>query len=234
MPGGLIKGKSLEEQKDLFTKIARQYDLINHLMTGWQDKQWRKAAVKQLQLPPSATLLDIGSGNGQIIQEVARQYPTCQCVAADLTQAMMIIGQRKTQGLNVCWSTADLAYLPFPEGTFDGVISGFLVRNLPDIHQGLVEQYRVLKPGGRITILDTTKPPEHILAPLIQFYMTKVIPAIGGFLSGYREAYTYLNDSTVGFLRAEELVAYLATIGFKKVAYQQFSMGMISVHWGEK
>lgn len=229
-----LKGKSLDQQRDLFTKIARQYDLINHLMTGWQDIRWRRAAVTQLQLPSSGRLLDVGSGNGQIIQEAARQHPDCQCVAADLTQAMMLIGQEKTLGLGVGWSTADTAYLPFPDGTFDGVISGFLVRNLEDIYKGLMDQYRVLKPGGRIAILDTSKPPKGLLAPLIRFYMTKVIPAIGGLLTGFREAYTYLNDSTVGFLRPEELAAYLAVVGFKKVAYQQFTFGMIAVHWGEK
>jgi demethylmenaquinone methyltransferase/2-methoxy-6-polyprenyl-1,4-benzoquinol methylase len=224
----------LDQQRDLFTRIAPQYDLINHVMTGWQDVRWRKAAVEQLQLPPSSLLLDIGSGNGQIIQEAVRQYPDCQCIAADLTQAMMIIGQEKTLDLNACWSTADTAYLPFPESTFDGVISGFLVRNLEDLYQGLMDQYRVLKPGGRIVVLDTSKPPTSLLAPLIRLYMTKVIPAIGGFLTGYKEAYTYLNDSTVGFLRAEELVVYLAAVGFKKVAYQQFTFGMITVLWGEK
>ena len=224
----------LDQQRALFTRIARQYDLINHLLTGWQDIRWRRAAVKQLHLPPSSTLLDIGSGNGQIIQEAARQYPGCRCVAADLTQAMMVIGLQRTVEINAHWSSADSAYLPFPEGVFDGVISGFLVRNLADIISGLKDQYRVLKPGGRIAVLDTTKPPKHILAPLIRFYMTKVIPTIGGLLTGYREAYTYLNDSTVGFLRAEELAAYLAAVGFKKVAYQQFTFGMITVHWGEK
>ena len=94
--------------------------------------------------------------------------------------------------------------------------------------------YRGLKPGGRIAILETTKPPEHLLAPLIRFYLTRVIPAVGGLLTGYREADTYLKDSTIGFLQTEELAAYLAAAGFKKVVYQQFSFGMIPVHWGEK
>lgn len=233
MPEGFQESK-LDQQKDLFTKIAPQYDLINHLMTGWQDIRWRRTAVKQLQLPPAGRLLDIGSGNGQIIQEAVRQYPDCQCVAADLTQAMMVIGQRKTIRFNTSWSTADSAYLPFPEGTFDGVISGFLVRNLEDIYQGLQDQYRVLKPGGRIAILDTTKPPKHILAPVIRFYMTRIIPAIGGLITGYRDAYRYLNDSTAGFLAAGELASYLAAVGFKKVAYQELTFGMIAIHWGEK
>lgn len=229
-----LQDNKLDQQRDLFTRIARKYDLVNHLMTGWQDIRWRRAAVKQLQLPPSGILLDIGSGNGQLIQEASRQYPDCRCIAADLTQAMMIVGRHKTKKIAASWSSADSAYLPFPEGVFDGVISGFLVRNLADIMGGLKDQYRVLKPGGRIAILDTTKPPKHLLAPVIRFYMTRVIPAVGGMLTGYKEAYTYLNDSTIGFLRAEELAAYLAAAGFKKVAYQQFSFGMITVYWGEK
>ena len=222
MPEGCQESK-LDQQRDLFTKIAQQYDLINHLMTGWQDIRWRRTAVKQLQLPPSSKLLDIGSGNGQIIQEATRQYPDCQCVAADLTQAMMVIGQQKTLRLNTSWSTADSAYLPFPDGTFDGVISGFLVRNLEELYQGLKDQYRVLKPGGRIAILDTTKPPKHILAPLIRFYMNKIIPAIGGLITGHRDAYTYLNDPTVYFAPAGVQDAYLAELAFRKVAYHELT-----------
>ena len=118
--------------------------------------------------------------------------------------------------------------------TYDGVISGFLVRNLSDVVQGLKDQYRVLKPGGRIAVLDTTKPGKHFISPLIRFYMTKAIPTLGGLITGQKEAYTYLNDSTVGFLRAEELTAILETVGFKQIALRQFAFGMITVHWGTK
>ena len=163
----------LLQQQDLFSRIATRYDLVNHLMTGWQDNRWRRFAVKKLGLP-------------------------------------------------------------FQEGIFDGVISGFLIRNLGDIMVGLKNQYRILKTGGRIAILDTTKPPNHFLAPIIRFYMTNIIPIIGGIFTGNKKAYGYLNKSTQGFLRAEELAAYLAAAGFKKVAYQQFAFGMITVHWGEK
>jgi demethylmenaquinone methyltransferase/2-methoxy-6-polyprenyl-1,4-benzoquinol methylase len=226
--------KELDQQQDLFTKIAPRYDLLNHLMTGWQDIRWRRIAVRQLQLKPGSLLLDIGSGNGQLVLEAARQFPESRTVAADLTPAMMAIGRERTARVPANWTGADSAHLPFQPGSFDGVISGFLVRNLKDLHQGLSEMHRVLKPGGRIAVLDTAKPPKHMLTPLIRFYLQRVIPSIGGLLTGHREAYQYLNDSTQEFYRAERMAAYLAAVGFKKVAYQQLSLGMISVHWGEK
>jgi demethylmenaquinone methyltransferase / 2-methoxy-6-polyprenyl-1,4-benzoquinol methylase len=224
----------LLQQQDLFSRIASRYDLVNHLMTGWQDKHWRRFAVKKLELPHSAILLDIGSGNGQIVREAGRQYPDSICIAADLTLAMMAVGQGKKFPVQVHWTTADASLLPFQEGIFDGVISGFLIRNLEDVMNGLKNQYRILKTGGRIAILDTTKPSKHFLAPIIRFYMTHIIPIIGGLFTGNKKAYSYLNKSTEGFLRAEELAASLASAGFKKVAYQQFAFGMITVHWGEK
>ncbi len=230
----LSADKQPEQQKALFTRIADRYDLINHLMTGWQDIRWRRTAVRKLALDPGTQMLDIGSGNGQIVQEAARQFPDCSLVAADLTQAMMVLGKQKTNRTPIQWTAADAVQLPFPEDSFDGVISGFLVRNLGDVVQGLQEQYRVLKPGGRIAVLDTSKPPNHMLTPLIRFYMTRIIPTLGSLLTGYREAYHYLTVSTEEFLRAEELAAYLAAVGFKKVAYRQMSLGVISIHWGEK
>ena len=228
------EGNNLLQQQDLFSRIAARYDLVNHLMTGWQDNRWRRFAVKKLELPQSARLLDIGSGNGQIVLEAGRQYPDCICVAADLTLAMLAVGQRNKFPIPPNWTAADASLLPFPEGIFDGVISGFLVRNLGDIRVGLENQYRILKSGGRIAILDTTKPSNHILAPIIRFYMTTIIPIIGELFTGNKEAYAYLYKSTEGFIWAEELAAYLAAIGFKKVAYHQFAFGMITVHWGEK
>ncbi|MFL7813539.1 MAG: ubiquinone/menaquinone biosynthesis methyltransferase [Anaerolineales bacterium] len=230
----LSREKQPDQQQDLFTRIADRYDVINHLMTGWQDVRWRRSAVRQLALHPGARLLDIGSGNGQISKEASRQFPDCSLVSADLTQSMMLIGRQKASQIPIHWTAADANQLPFPEGSFDGVISGFLVRNLGDIVQGLKEQYRVLKPGGRIAVLDTSKPPRNMLTPVIRFYMTRIIPALGSLLTGYREAYQYLTASTEEFLRAEELAAYLAAVGFKKVAYQQMSLGVIAVHWGEK
>lgn len=224
----------LDQQQEMFTNIANRYDFVNHFMTGWQDIRWRRFAINQLQLPPAAQLLDTGSGNGQLAQEALRLHPDCRPTAADLTQAMLEIGRLRDKTDKIIWARSNSAHLPFDDLSFDGVISGFLLRNLSDIFQGLKEQYRVLKPGGRIAVLDTSKPPQNLLSPLIGIYMKKMMPALGGFISGQKQAYKYLNRSTEGFLRAEELAAFLAAAGFKKVAYKQFALGVIAVHWGIK
>jgi demethylmenaquinone methyltransferase/2-methoxy-6-polyprenyl-1,4-benzoquinol methylase len=224
----------LDQQQELFTRIASKYDLVNHLITGWQDNRWRRFAINQLQLPPAAQLLDIGSGNGQLVQEALRLHPDCNTIAADLTQSMLEVGRLRDKTDKILWTRSNSAHLPFNDLSFDGVISGFLLRNLSDIFQGIREQYRVLKPGGRIVVLDTSKPPQHLLSPLIRFYMKKIMPTLGGIVSGHKQAYKYLNHSTEVFFRAEELAAFLVAAGFNKVTYKQFAFGVIAVHWGIK
>lgn len=223
-----------DQQQELFTRITRRYNFINHIMTGWQDNRWRRFAIKQLQLPPAAQLLDIGSGNGQLVQETLRLHPDCRPAAADLTQSMLEVGRLRDKTDKILWVRSNSAHLPFDDLSFDGVISGFLLRNLSDIFQGLTEQYRVLKPGGKIAVLDTSKPPQHLLSPLIGIYMKKMMPALGGFISGHKQAYKYSNRSTEEFLRVEELAAYLAAAGFKNVTYRKFAYGVIAVHRGAK
>jgi demethylmenaquinone methyltransferase/2-methoxy-6-polyprenyl-1,4-benzoquinol methylase len=108
------------------------------------------------------------------------------------------------------------------------------MRNVTDVSRTLKEQYRVLKSGGRIVILDTTKPRPNILTPFINIHLNHVIPFLGGLLTGERDAYTYLPDSTKGFLRAEELVAHMAAVGFKKINFEIKMFGTVAIHWGEK
>ena len=224
----------LRQQQTMFTRIAQRYDLMNHLMSGWQDISWRRYTVKQAALPNSGRLLDIGTGTGMLALEASRQYPSIQIIAADLTLPMMEIGRRVYLLFDLDWTGSEATKLPFPSDLFDAVISGFLARNLSDIYQGLAEQYRVLKPGGKIAVLDTTKRPKNILTPLIRFYMYRLIPFFSNLITGNKEDYTYLYESTEGFLQAEELAAYLTAVGFKKVLFTRFMFGMIAVHWGEK
>ncbi|MBL7161418.1 MAG: ubiquinone/menaquinone biosynthesis methyltransferase [Anaerolineales bacterium] len=219
----------------MFTRIARRYDLMNHLMTAGQDARWRREVIRSASLPPHRSfVLDLGAGTGDLAFEALQQHPETTPIAADFTRAMMEIGRNRQNGRLVHWSSADALKLPYADGAFDAVVSGFLLRNVIDIQQALTEQYRVLKPGGMMVALDTTRPRENMISPLIRFHMNTVIPALGRILTGQTDAYTYLPDSSTNFLRAEELAARMAAAGFSEVNFQRKMFGVIAIHWGRK
>ena len=215
----------------MFSRIAGRYDLMNRLMTAGQDIRWRKQVIRLAQLNDDSCLLDIGTGTGDLAREALAQYPQLKVIAADFTLEMMRVGQ-KNGALN--FSSADTLSLPFEEETFDALVSGFLMRNVVDLPQALQEQYRVLRKGGRVVILDTTRPKKNILSPLIWLHMHLVIPLLGRLLTGSGEAYRYLPEMTEGFLTAEDLASRLAAAGFQNIRFQRFMFGTIAIHWAQK
>lgn len=215
----------------MFTRIARRYDIMNRLMTGGQDIRWRKRVIELARLDNSASLLDLGTGTGDLAREALSAFPKARVVAADFTLEMMRVGQ-KTGPLD--FSTADALRLPFNDQSFNAVVSGFLMRNVIDLQVAIDEQYRVLKNGGRIVILDTTRPKKNILSPFIWLHMHFVIPTLGGLLTGSRDAYRYLPETTEGFVTAEEMASRMTSAGFQKIGFQRFMFGTIAIHWGEK
>jgi demethylmenaquinone methyltransferase/2-methoxy-6-polyprenyl-1,4-benzoquinol methylase len=215
----------------MFTKIARRYDVMNRLMTGGQDVRWRKRVIELARLRSNASLLDLGTGTGDLAREALAQVPQGKVIAADFTLEMMRVGK---QNGALDFSTADALRLPFFDGSFDAVVSGFLMRNVIDLQKALQEQYRVLKKGGRVVILDTTRPKKNMLSPLIWLHMHFVIPTLGGFLTGERDAYRYLPETTEGFVTAEEMASRMAAAGFKKINFQRYMFGTIAIHYGEK
>jgi demethylmenaquinone methyltransferase/2-methoxy-6-polyprenyl-1,4-benzoquinol methylase len=217
--------------QNMFTRIAGRYDLMNRLMTGGQDIRWRKRVIELARMNSHASFLDLGTGTGDLAREALSQFPAANIIAADFTLEMMRVGQ-KTSPLS--FSTADALRLPFNDSSFNAVVSGFLMRNVIDLQKGLDEQYRVLKNGGRIVILDTTRPKKNILSPFIWFHMHFIIPTLGGLLTGSRDAYRYLPETTEGFVTAEELAAHMAKTGFQKIDFQRYMFGTIAIHWGEK
>jgi demethylmenaquinone methyltransferase / 2-methoxy-6-polyprenyl-1,4-benzoquinol methylase len=218
--------------QNMFTRIAKRYDLMNRLMTGFQDVRWRRLVIQLAGLKPGASLLDLGTGTGDLAREALRQQPATRVTAADFTLEMMRVGQKNGSPLN--WSAADALRIPFADASFDAVVSGFLMRNVTDLHMALQEQYRVLRRGGRIVILDTTRPKKNLLSPFIKFHMHVVIPTLGGLLSGMRDAYKYLPDTTENFVTAEKMSVLMAAVGFKKIGYERLMFGTIVIHWAEK
>jgi demethylmenaquinone methyltransferase/2-methoxy-6-polyprenyl-1,4-benzoquinol methylase len=220
--------------QDMFARIAPRYDLMNRLMTAGQDGSWRREVIRRAELPPGGALLDLGTGTGDLAMEAKLQCPDCRPIAADFTLEMMRVGQGRPRADLLHWSAADTLDLPFPEHTFDAVVSGFLMRNVGDIARALREQYRVLKPGGQLVILDTTRPPENLISPFIRFHLHVIIPTLGRLITGHSEAYTYLPESTEKFLRAEALVAHLARAGFRQIGFRRRMLGTVAIHWGAR
>jgi demethylmenaquinone methyltransferase/2-methoxy-6-polyprenyl-1,4-benzoquinol methylase len=217
--------------QNMFTRIAKRYDLMNRLITGGQDVRWRRQVMQLARLGRGASLLDLGTGTGELARETLAQFPQAKVIAADFTLEMMRVGQKRGP---LSFSSADALQLPFQERSFDAVVSGFLMRNVIDLQKAIQEQYRVLNKGGRIVILDTTRPKKNIFSPLIWIHMHAVIPLLGRLLTGSSEAYRYLPETTEGFVTAENLAARMAAAGFKKINFERFMFGTIAIHWGEK
>jgi demethylmenaquinone methyltransferase/2-methoxy-6-polyprenyl-1,4-benzoquinol methylase len=229
----LLSGKEKSRYvQGVFTRIASRYDLMNRLMTGGQDIVWRNEVIRRAGLHPQVRLLDLGTGTGDLARTALAQQPTAQITAADFTFEMMRAGRKPQDGF--AWANADALALPFPGESFHAIISGFLMRNVIDRQAALLEQFRVLKPAGRIVILDTTRPRPNLLSPFIWLHMHVIIPTLGTLLSGQRDAYTYLPDSTEAFLSAEELAAHMAAAGFKQIGFKRLMFGTIAIHWGVK
>lgn len=222
--------------QDMFGRIASRYNLMNRLMTGGQDQRWRRFLVKMAQVPQQGVVLDLATGTGDIAFEVLKAVPNARVVGADFAVPMMHVGQKQQLGDHVRWCAADAMKLPFVSEQFDAVVSGYLVRNVPDIRQTLAEKVRVLKRGGRVVILDSSPPKQNILKPFILLYLRYGIPLLGRLISGKQgaDAYKYLPESTQAFKTPEELASLMKEAGFKDVAYKTFMFGTMAVHWGVK
>jgi demethylmenaquinone methyltransferase/2-methoxy-6-polyprenyl-1,4-benzoquinol methylase len=218
----------------MFGRIAGRYDLMNRLMTGGQDVRWRRQVIELARLPAGGRLLDLGTGTGDLALEALRRDAGLRPVGGDFTLEMMRVGRRRAGGDKVRWAGTDALHLPFEDGQFDAVTSGYLMRNVADVRRALSEQLRVLKPGGRVVCLDTTPPPQSVLRPFINFHLHVVIPTLGRLIAGASDAYTYLPQSTEGFLTAEQLAERLRAAGFDAVGYRRLMLGTMAIHWGSK
>jgi demethylmenaquinone methyltransferase / 2-methoxy-6-polyprenyl-1,4-benzoquinol methylase len=237
-PGNSFQGeesvsKQASDVQDMFERIAPRYDLMNRLMTAGQDARWRCEVIRLAELTPGARLLDLGAGTGDLARQALFQQPACRPLAADFTLGMMFAGQPRP-GPRLEWCAADALRLPFPDESFDAVVSGFLLRNVADLHQALSQQYRVLKPGGRLVVLDTTRPTPSPFSPFIRFHMHTLIPFLGKMITGQADAYRYLPTTSQNFLLAEDFQAQIQAAGFQQVQFHRRMFGTIAIHWARK
>lgn len=220
--------------QQIFAKVATRYDLMNRLMTFGQDIHWRRFVIAQARLKPGDQLLDLATGTGQLAFDALQRHSDISIVGADFSAQMLEVARQHPLGGRVTWIEADALALPFLPESFDAVIQGYLLRNLDDIPQALKEQFRVLKPGGRIVVLETTPPPRNLLRPFIRLYMNVVIPLLGQVVNGQGAAYAYLTRSSQRFKSPGELSHLLSDAGFRNVQFRTFLLGTVCVHWGVK
>lgn len=215
----------------MFARIAPTYDLMNRLMTGGQDGRWRRAALALCNLPPRGTLLDVGTGTGDLARLAEDRYPGVRATGVDFTYEMMAAGRAPRNG----FVQGDTLRLPFADDTFDAVVSGFLVRNVVDRAGLMREHARVTKPGGRVVCLETAPPPTGaVFGPLFRFYFFRVVPWLGGLVSGDAEAYAYLPHSTRAFVSPVQLAQTMEQVGLKDVFYVPHMLGTVAIHVGTK
>jgi demethylmenaquinone methyltransferase/2-methoxy-6-polyprenyl-1,4-benzoquinol methylase len=218
----------------MFSRIAGRYDLMNTIMSLGQDAMWRRVTVRAANVRPGDLALDVATGTGRIAQELARAG--ARAVGADFTVAMMQRGRESGVGgaEDVYFVGADALALPFADGTFDSVTTGFAMRNVTDIEEAFREMYRVVRPGGRVVCLEVGRPRSAITRALHAVYTRRVVPLLGRLIAGDSDAYNYLPSSMGRFPPPEELAAIMRGAGLSNVRWKQLTMGAAAVHAGTK
>jgi len=218
----------------MFDRIAGRYRLMNGLMTLGQDRRWRRHVVSEARLPAGGRILDIATGTGDIAFEALDRVEDLRAVGADFSREMMDVGRQRAGGERVAWCRADALDLPFGDGIFDAVTSGYLLRNVGDPLRAFREQVRVVKAGGAVVCLDTSPPPPTLIRPLVRFHLRTIVPLLGRIVAGDGEAYSYLSSSTESFKTPAELSAIMAAAGLTDLRCHLFMFGTIAVHSGRK
>ncbi|MEW6162657.1 MAG: bifunctional demethylmenaquinone methyltransferase/2-methoxy-6-polyprenyl-1,4-benzoquinol methylase UbiE [Nitrospirota bacterium] len=223
---------------ELFTRIHKKYDLLNHVLSLYLDKRWRKSLVDQIGAVNLSRILDVCTGTCDLATELAIRYPEAKIMGIDISDQMLKIGlvKIKRAGLNgrVILQQSDLFHLPFKDGAFDAVSIGFGFRNFHDFRGGIREMVRVLKKNGLLLILELSLPQSPILKSIYLFYLKNIIPKIGGLISGSKSSYDYLSSSIIRFPEKDEVIELLKAEGLRNINYKSLSGGIASIYMGKK
>ena len=222
----------------LFNNIASDYDRLNHILSLNIDKGWRRKAVQEIADKESPVkALDVACGTGDFTIEIAKAVANgSEVIGVDISEGMMEIGRKKIMKAGVAaeMAVADCEALPYDNNTFDRISVGFGVRNFEHLALGLSEMFRVLKPDGKLVILELSLPSNRFIRSCYLLYFQKVLPFIGGLLSGDRGAYEYLRTSVLRFPAPEKFITMLKSVGFDKVEHKSFTFGICRMYVCEK
>ena len=222
--------------REMFSTIAGRYDLLNHLLSGNVDKRWRRIVATRvrdkLSSGDGARVLDVACGTGDLSLTLF-EITGAGVVGTDFCRPMLAIAAGKTSG-RIRLIEGDALDLPFRDGTFDVVTIAFGLRNLSNVESGLAELSRVVKPGGWVAVLEFSRPANAILRPLFNLYFRKLLPWMGGLISGSLSAYTYLPASVQKFPDQSQLSLLMEQAGLAQVEFENLTGGIAALHMGRR
>lgn len=229
------KGEKIQQ---MFGAIAPRYDFLNRLLSFGIDRRWRTKAVRLLKYREGSRILDVATGTGDVALEIARCTPgSVRITGADFCREMIDLGAVKVAASpyagRIDLKVAPCEDLPFADDTFDSITIAFGIRNVVDRKLGLAEMWRVLRPGGRMIILEFSTPRSQLFRQLYYFYFRRLLPVVGGLFSRYN-AYKYLPDSVLEFPSQEEFSRMIAEAGFRNIHIHELTFGIATIYVGEK
>ena len=222
----------------VFTRVASKYDIMNDLMSGGVHRLWKDAMMDWLAPRPGQKLLDVAGGTGDVAFRFLGRAPGATATVLDMTESMLVEGRKRAEAEKMAerldWVVGDAMALPFPDNSFDVYTISFGIRNVVRIPDALKEAFRVLRPGGRLMVLEFSRIPNDLLQKVYDLYSFNVIPVMGQVVAGDRDSYQYLVESIRKFPDQETFAGMIRGAGFGQVSYRNLTMGVAALHSGWK
>ncbi|MCU0826874.1 MAG: bifunctional demethylmenaquinone methyltransferase/2-methoxy-6-polyprenyl-1,4-benzoquinol methylase UbiE [Tabrizicola sp.] len=222
----------------VFTRVASKYDIMNDVMSVGIHRLWKDAMMDWLAPRPAQRLLDVAGGTGDVAFRFLKRAPGANAVVCDMTESMLIEGRKRAEADSLAasleWVVGDAMALPFPDNSFDVYTISFGIRNVTRIPDALAEAYRVLRPGGRLMVLEFSQIPNDLMQRAYDLYSFNVIPVMGQIIAGDRASYQYLVESIRKFPDQETFASMIRSAGFGQVKYRNLTMGIAALHSGWK
>ncbi|MBR1688646.1 MAG: bifunctional demethylmenaquinone methyltransferase/2-methoxy-6-polyprenyl-1,4-benzoquinol methylase UbiE [Prevotella sp.] len=227
-----------QQVEQMFDNIAATYDKLNHRLSWDIDKGWRRKAIKQLVPHKPLSILDIATGTGDFAIMAAQMLHPLQLTGVDISEGMMNIGREKVERLGltsvISFAKEDCLHLSYEDNSFDAVTAAFGIRNFADLDKGLSEMYRVLKPGGHLSIVELTTPVSFPMKQLFKFYSHTILPAYGRMISKDESAYHYLTATIEAFPQGELMTEILKKAGFTDAKFKRLTFGICTMYLATK